>query len=483
MHTQRHTPYPPRRAPIGLLLATILTALLLLGAIVAWLAWQFAMLPPGVALVLRAAVFAIPLLIVSGGAVVGLAVAWRRYGSHEYIRAAHITQLTRAGAQRFPEGLQSLSFHDSSKQIPHGTESVPLALPELAPPSVPTFGELLDQGKVGPGRPLLLGFRDGQAIEGSWSDLYSTGVGGMTGSGKSWLVAFLAGQSAAAGARLILIDPHAGDPQSLATRLAPLAASYMCDVASTQAEITSALKLASDKLEGRKAGKGGVWPLLLIVDEWTSLLRGKLAELLTATALDYAEQGRKYGCFALLAAQAWQVDAAGPVRDRLASHYTMRTRGDQFRYQMGLRGSAPLDTLFLQPGQAYFLSTRGELGKVCIPQMADADLARVAALIDRPAAAVGSPFGFHRTGSLATTPAAAVANGKPDGSLMVASEDQATRAPGSAEAMHVLDLLHAGNDLPAIVAALRGVKSNEGRRYQTALAEVTDLLRQATKGA
>jgi hypothetical protein len=48
--------------------------------------------------------------------------------------------------------------------------------------------------------------------------------------------------------------------------------------------------------------------------------------------------------------------------------------------------------------------------------------------------------------------------------------------------MHVLDLLHQGHDLPAIVATVRGVKSNEGRRYQTALAEVTDLLRQATKG-
>jgi hypothetical protein len=479
---------PPRRPPLGLLLATILTALLLLGAVVAWMAWQFSLLPPGVALVLRTAIYAIPILIVSGGGVVGLAVAWRRYGSHEYIRAAHITRLTRAGAQRFPEGLQSLSFHDSSKQIPHGTESVPLALPELAPPTVPSFGELLDQGKVGHGSKLLLGFRDGQAIEGSWGDLYSVGVGGMTGSGKSWLVAFLAAQSAAAGAKIILIDPHAGDPQSLATRLAPLSASYMCNTASTPTQIESALKLASDKLNGRKAGKGGVWPLLLIVDEWTSLLRGRLAELLTATVLDYAEQGRKYGCFATLAAQAWQVDAAGPVRDRLASHYAMRCRGEQFRCQLGLRGSAPLDTLFLKPGEAYFLSTRGELGKVVIPQMADGDLARVAALIDRPAAAVGQPFGFQRVTAHVTPSADLATARRQDGDIMATSAAPVTTASGSAkavspEAARALALLHEGNGIPAIVKELRGVVPREGRRYMTALDEVTDLLRQATKGA
>jgi hypothetical protein len=483
-HRLNNSAAPPH-APMGMLLAIALATLILVGAIVAWLGWQFSLLSPGVAAVLRTAIYAIPLLLVSGGGIIALRIAWRRWGAHEYIRADKVTALTRAQRQTLPRGLTSLHLNNSSRPQLTAPVGEDTRLLELAPPTVPTFAQLLDQGKVGPGNKLLLGFRDGQPIEGSWSDLYSTGVGGMTGSGKSWLAAFLVGQSAAAGARIILIDPHAGDPQSLATRLAPLSASYMCDTASTPPQIESALKLAADKLDGRKAGRGGTWPLLLICDEWTSLLRGKLGDLLTATTLDYAEQGRKYGCFALLAAQAWQVDAAGPVRDRLASHYTMRTRGDQFRYQMGLRGSAPLDTLFLKPGEAYFLSTRGELGKVCIPQMADGDLARCAALIDRPAAAAGQPFGFHRVTTHVTPSAELVTARRQDGDTAATSATPVTTASGSAispEAARVLDLLHAGNDLPAIVKELRGVAPREGRRYMTALAEVTDLLRQATKG-
>ena len=471
-----------RRSPVGLALGVTLAALLVLGGVLAWLAWQFQQLPPVLALVLRVAIFSVPI----GAAIVGLVVVWRRYGWRESIHAHHVTALTRAQAQRFPGGLQSLSYHDSSRPQIAAPQEERHAPPEIAPPTVPTFGELLDQGKIGPGRPLLLGFRadNGQAIEGGWESLYSCGIGALQGAGKSWLAAFLLAQSAAQGGRLIICDMHAGNPESLATRIAALQPALMCDVASTPDAILSALKLAGDKLAQRRAGRGGQWNILIAIDEWTSLLRTKVGDTLPAFLEDITEQGRKYHVNALLSAQGWTKDTSSTVRNRLTSHYVLRQRPDEARYQLGLPASAcPLDVRFLPDAMGYLLDVRGNLTKVVIPQMADADLARCAALIDRPAAAVGSPFGFHRTGSLATTPAATVACGMPDGSLMVASADQATRAPGSAEAARVLDLLHQGNDLPAIVATLRGVKSNEGRRYQTALAEVTDLLRQATKGA
>jgi hypothetical protein len=256
----------------------------------------------------------------------------------------------------------------------------------------------------------------------------------------------------------------------------------MCDVASTPGAIESALKLARDKLDNRRAGKGGTWPILLICDEWTSMLRGKLGDLLTATALDYAEQGRKYGCFAILGAQAWQVDAAGAVRDRLASHYILRTRGDQFRYQTGLRsGSAPEDTLTLPPGQAYFLSTRGDLVKVQIPTMTHADILRLGTLVDAPARSTPAMGFLAPTQPLSPITANAVTSGKHSGDTMATSAAQVTTASQSPEAARALALLHDGRDLPAIVAELRNVRPKEGRKYITALAEVTDLIRQATK--
>lgn len=473
----------PHRAPVALILIVVLVGLTILGGVLAWLGWQFSLLDPRIAAVLRVGIFLTP---VAGG-ILGGAIAWRRWASVELLKADRIVALTAAQQQRFPSGLHSLSFHDSSKQLPAPIVEPPLlAAPDLA---IPTFAQLLDAGKIGTGRPMLLGFRadSGQPIEGSWLDLYSVGVGGMTGSGKTWLSAFLVAQSVAAGARLIVVDPHAGDKESLATRLSGLSSAYVCTVSSDGAAIPSALHLAHAKLTQRIAGKGGNWPLLLIVDEWTSLLRGKLGELLTATALDIAEQGRKYGVFCLLAAQAWQIDAAGPVRDRLASHYTMRTRGDQFRYQMGLRGSAPLDTMFLKPGEAYFLSNRGELCKVVIPRMDAADLARIGATLDTPAASVGQPFGFVPATAAVTPSAQIIADNRPKSSQNVTGPLPATTASQSAtgvspEAARAAALFRGGASPAEIVKELRGVGSKEGSRYQAALNEVLELIRIGMRG-
>ena len=467
----------------ALLRIVLIAMVITIVAVLAWLAWQWQALAPMVQSTLRVLVFGVPIALVISGSYVGLMVAWRRYGDPKMIEADKVIALTQAQRQQFPAGLQSLSFHDSSRPLPPAalTREVETA-PELPPPSVPTFRQLLDAGTIGAGQPLCLGYdASGQAIRGSWNDLYSCGVGGMTGSGKSWLIAFLAGQSAAAGARIILIDPHAGDAESLANRLAGLAPSFVCDVASTPGEIESALQLAASKLENRRNGRGGNWPLLLICDEWTSLLRGKLEGLLTATALDIAEQGRKFGVFAILAAQAWQVAAAGEVRDRLASHYVLRTRGSQFRYQTGLMGAAPADTLTLAAGQAYMLSVRGELQKVQIPLMTADDIARLGALIDRPAAAVGQPFGFTPAHRPVIT---AEATGKSTGSQVEVTQPlPSTAAPTaklvSPDAARAAALFVAGKSLPEIVEAMRGVKSSEGgRRYQSALKEVEQLLRE-----
>jgi hypothetical protein len=467
---------------LKMILAGGAVLLIPIAGVLAWLAWQWQSLAPPMQSTLRVLVFGVPLALAISGGYVALTVAWRRYADRQMIEADKLVALQLA-QRPLPDALTSLSYsyHDSHHALPAPDLRIE-TLPQLPPPTVPTFAQLLDQGAVGAGQPLCLGYdASGRAISGSWNDLYSCGVGGMTGSGKSWAVAFLAGQSAAAGARIILIDPHAGDGESLSNRLAGLSASYVCDVASTPTDIESALKLAADKLEKRRTGRGGTWPLLLICDEWTSLLRGRTEDLLTATALDIAETGRKYGVFTLLAAQAWQVAAAGAVRDRLASHYVLRTRGDQFRYQTGLRTTAaPADTLTLQAGQAYLLSVRGELQKITIPLLTPPDITRLGLLIDRPAAHALPPFGFT---PVSRPVISAVAKTEPIGSQNVAGPSAATSAAQSvkmvsAEARHAAGLFVAGKSPAEIVEALRGVKSNQGSKYQQALSEILDLVRE-----
>ncbi|MDW8392542.1 MAG: hypothetical protein RMK84_20740, partial [Oscillochloridaceae bacterium] len=158
----------------------------------------------------------------------------------------------------------------------------PAPAPALTLAAAPALRALLDAGEVGRGRPLLLGVdaTTSEMVRGSFKSLYSAGIGGLQGSGKTWGAAFLLAQSAAHGARLVICDPHAGDGESLASRCAGLAPAMLCDVADEPRGIEAALKLVNDELDRRKRGAPDRWPLIVAIDEWLSLMRGALAATL-----------------------------------------------------------------------------------------------------------------------------------------------------------------------------------------------------------
>jgi hypothetical protein len=70
-------------------------------------------------------------------------------------------------------------------------------------------------------------------------------------------------------------------------------------------------------------GTIGAARAIIAVDEWSSLLRGRLGAELPALVQNIIERGRKYHVNALLSAQGWTVDAAGIVRNRLTAHYVL----------------------------------------------------------------------------------------------------------------------------------------------------------------
>ena len=298
-----------------------------------------------------------------------------------------------AEAQRATPLLTSQNLHIHTVNTPQLSASDPAIA--AAPSPIPTFAQLLDQGLIGPDRPLILGYdaATGQPITGAWKDLYSCGVGAQQGAGKSWLLAFLLAQSAAGGGRLIICDLHAGDDESLANRIGALAPAFMCDIASTPKEIESAFAFADDKLEKRKTNNAR-WPIVLCCDEWTSLLRTSAGSGLPGHIQNIAEQGRKFNVNGILAAQAWTKAASSDVRNQLTSHYVMRQRPDEARYQLGIRAEQlPADIRGLPDATGYLLNVKGELIKVVIPQMTAHDIARCGELIDRVAGSP-PPFGF-----------------------------------------------------------------------------------------
>ena len=349
---------------------------------------------------------------------------------------------------------------------------------ELAPP-VPTFAALLDGGRIGKGNPMLLGYDDaGRAVEGSWLDLYSCAVGGLSGSGKSWTATFLAAQAALYGSELVILDPHASNPESLAARLAPMRGAFRCAPAESPGEMLAAVELVAAELERRKAGGRGP-ALLFICDEFSALQRGALAEPLAALVEALGQEGRKLSIFGMVAGQVWSGSRAGgtELRDSLASAYVHRLRPAQARMLTGMRAEElPADLLELPAGCAYLLSTSGDLRRVTIPQMTGADVVRVAELLGgqatTPATTAPRPIGF-RPGV-----ASGVAS---EGAATVPLRRQQDGQNLTAEEARILAAYLSGKTISDLAAELAGGKKG-GDAYAQAARRINDILRRALGG-
>lgn len=433
---------------------------------------------------LYAAWRALPLVLVAAAATVALRVAWRRWGHPESVRAAQVIAALKAQHAPVPQSL-TYSPHWSNRST--GGELLPDlgAVAALPAPPVPAFGQLLASGEIGEGRPLVLGVdvASGELVRGDFRSLYSSGLGGLQGSGKTWTAAALLAQSALQGARIVCCDPHAGDDESLAARVHGLGPAMLCGVADDDRSILEALRLVADELDARKHGRSSDrTPIILAIDEWLSLRRGAIAEVLPQLVEGVTTEGRKLQIHALLLAQRWDKSAAGDFRNTLASAYVHRLRPAEARMLTGLSAEAlPGDTLQLQPGQAYLLDTRGDVRKVSTLRMTVADVAEVGRQLGSghiPRQADGPPaFGFR--------PAPSVATNQPRSSHDSADDYSAPqrRAALSPEALRVVTLFLSGKDAGAIVTELTGMTSKAGRPYLVELARVQEIIRQALAGA
>lgn len=384
------------------------------------------------------------------------------------LQAWHVAQLAAAQRAHVPH---SYSPHIVFQNRQDGAALLPGGeAPALPAPAVPSFGALLDQGRVGRGRPLLLGFDGGTgaAVEGSWLDLYSCAVGGLSGSGKSWTACFLAAQAALYGSRIVLLDPHADNAESLAQRLAALAPCFVCDVASEPRAMLAAVNLVAEELERRKAGGRGA-PWLFIADEFSALQRGALAEPLAALVEALGQEGRKLQLYGMVCGQVWSGTRSGgtELRDSLASAYVHRLRPAQARMLTGLTSAdLPADLISLPAGAAYLLSTAGELRPVVIPQMRPADIQRVAALLVEGGASGGLPRKDHAP--------AREAHVEAQWKDHAPQQDDQAR---DAEEARILAALRSGKTPAEVASILAGTSS--GRRYQDAARRVALAIQRA----
>jgi hypothetical protein len=328
---------------------------------------------------------------------------------------------------------------------------------------------------------LLLGWADGEGIWGGWGDLYSSAIGGLSGSGKSWAACNLLAQSALNGARVLLIDPDASNSESLAARLAPLAGRFVCDPAEDDSDIVAAVNLVARELERRRAAKDARHsPLIVAIDEYAALQRGSAGGALAGLVEDIARRGRRLGVYAMCLSQVWQASRSGGghTRDAFASAYVMRMRAKQASMLTGMPArDLPPDILELPSGQGYLLTTRGELLRVAQPATTHQDMQQVAALL---------PDNLHSQAETLETgpPAGGAGSGQGSGweAVPESADSAAVRGkPLSAEDAQILALARQAMGVTDIIEAVWG--SRGGNQFKTRARRVMEVIAESLQEA
>lgn len=316
--------------------------------------------------------------------------------SREALRGRQAADLALASVQPVPQTLTYSPRSDYRNDVDvdvAGADSAAIPAPTAFP--VPRFAELLASGVIGPGQPLYLGLGPEGPLTGSWKSIYSAGVGGLQGSGKTWSVVMLILQALVHDARVMVIDPHAdGGEDGLGTRLAPVAGYLARPVAADEHDMLAVLKQVTAELDRRRHDGGkDRQPWLLAIDEWTAIQRGEAAELVAGVLEAVTQEGRKLGINALLLGQRWSATRGGgnDLRNTLTSAFVHRMRPEDARMLTGLRAeSLPKDMLQLAPGECYVQTTAGDFTRVRMPLMEEADVVQVAAYLAASRAASGA---------------------------------------------------------------------------------------------
>ena len=271
--------------------------------------------------------------------------------------------------------------HKAPRQIHNNRESQTIDIEQVEESQrpLPSFLETIERAS---GDNIVLGY-EGKArypVFGTIGGQYCMSVGGGTGSGKTTKALFLLSQSVANGAKIILVDPHAGNEESLATRLTPLNHSYYCPVATTEEEIRQSIQLIEAIFEGRKNGTLPTDEVIIFVcDEWLALMYTGVRDELARIAKILATQGRKYSMVAMFMSQEWTQEGSGGIRNTLAAHLVCNTRTDSARYQTGRNArQLPLDIPDLKKSEYYLFNSSGETHRLEAPNILDGDLQQLA---------------------------------------------------------------------------------------------------------
>ena len=365
---------------------------------------------------------------------------------------------------------------------PHVSQKGELsALPELphafvSPPS--DFYGLFIAGKLPKDRFLVgTSLEDGSDIFATWQNLYSALIGGMSGSGKSTLIRSLLAQSAIQGGRFVVIDPHYGaGEESLGASLQPLRQLMLCDVASNDREMLSALKFVADLGQRRLIGQDkDHTPVVLVVDETTGLLqRGNIADSLIDVLGMISQETRKVGLYAFCIGQNFSGKVLPTeVRNSFVSFISCRARKDVARVQSGSSefGEMAAD---LTIGQAVWMTPSGETHRVSVPNCTQSHLQHVAQNL------TVKPHELPMIPPM-TIPMTSGENQGQNDELVMGDVMGGIMGPMSPDEQRIRQLFMGGSSVGDIAVEIYGVSKTAGNPYIVACNKVQTAIRKSMK--
>jgi hypothetical protein len=382
--------------------------------------------------------------------------------------------------------------YEPPARLPEAQQIVEADPAPLAP--IPDAFMVFRAGNLPKGDDLLLGFdAAGVPVVRAWKRVKAILILGLQGGGKTSTAIWLLLQVVLKGGRLGLIDKHArSEDDSMYGRLRVLRAAFDVPVGDTPQAAMRVVQHARKVLDARLAGGHIAYPFVLVVDEFTAIMRQKasgeqwseVAQKLQGVLEDFNTEGRKHRCFAICIGQAANASRSGgtEVRDLFNTRVVHRMRAKQAQmlaltdYQDEIER---LDTgrvcIDMETDEPFFLT---------VPYANDEVIALVAQSLQRTAQAFILPA-IERATPRSPTPAQAftTCTGPVQPQVLNALPEPALNPrPHSTERLRerterVLELRQLGVGKQAIVQELWGVKKGGSAGYKQACEEYERIMR------
>jgi hypothetical protein len=370
-------------------------------------------------------------------------------------------------------------------------EGAPVAA--LPAPAIPNALQLYKQGVIGSRPEIMLGYdENGLEVWRPWKIIKAVLILGLQGGGKTRTAIWLFSQELMRGGRLALIDKHArAEEDSMYQAVRPFEPLFVAPVGDTPAAALRVINRASRIFAEREAGGRCEYPFILVVDEFTAIIRQKgtdgqwaeVAEKLTKLLEDLNTEGRKFKCYAICLGQAANATRSGgtEVRDTFNTRiaHTMREKQAQM---LGLNEEKK-QVRRLENGQAVVdIEGRDEPFFLQIPHATDEYIAELSRrLVDAPPAAP-SPWKYEELvpempfNGRSTEVLSSAMNGSENGRerRTNALEHSIERLPERARKVLELKKMNVGKQ--AIVEELWQVKKGGSEKYRLAVAEYTQIV-------